>query len=294
MVRVSCPLCGSYKNYQILYKANFKGLSKNLFSARRLPDGVHYQIVRCKKDGLVRSNPVLPDSKLVKLYQKSNFTYQTELKNLTNTYINSLYQVLPRIKKTDKILEIGCGNGFLMDKLASLGYKNIYGVEPSIEAVIKASSKIRRKIKKQNFKEGLYPKNSFKLIYLFQTLDHISNPNVFLKECLKIIQPGGFILAFNHNIDSFSAKLLGKKSPIIDIEHTFFYSPKTQSLIFNKNLFVIKKVYCPVNIISLRHLIWLFPIPKNIKKFLITSNIFNNINIPVRLGNLCIIAQKES
>jgi len=71
--QVRCAICKSDKNYRILYKKNFKlsDLNINTFSARRLPDKIHYQMVKCDRCGLVRSTPVIDIKYLSQLYKKS-------------------------------------------------------------------------------------------------------------------------------------------------------------------------------------------------------------------------------
>lgn len=295
--KVTCPICGSDKNFQTLYKKNFKisDLNVEIFSARRLPDKIHYRLVKCKNCGLVRSNPVADINKLSKLYEKSLFTYDDEINNLTLTYINSLKPILKKLPKDAKILEVGCGNAFVLKAVYDLGYKNVYGVEPSTDAVNKSNSKIKKNIKINILKPNLFPKNSFDFIFFFQTFDHIPTPNQFLKECYQLLKPNGYILAFNHNIDSLSSKLLKEKSPIIDIEHPFLYSPQTIQKIFEENKFVIQKIYSPYNSLSLKHLMWLFPLPVKIKRKLLDSNVnILNQKIKLKLGNLCLEAQKIS
>lgn len=292
MVKSACAICGSYGNFKVIHKANFSEKNlKSAFSARRLPDGSHFQIVQCKKDGLVRSNPTLPPSKLNKLYQESLFTYGQETDNLTKTYLNILRPILNKLSKEDHLLEIGCGNGFLLNSLLKMGYKNVFGIEPSIEAVGFADKNIKKKIKISVLKPNLF-KIKFDFIFFFQTLDHIAEPGKFLKECYRLLTPGGYILAFNHNIESLSSKILGEKSPIIDIEHTYLYNPQTLRKIFGKNKFVTKKVYSPINIISLQHLVKLFPLPKLVKKHFLRLNQLAKLNLALKLGNVCIIAQK--
>ena len=293
--KTKCPICDTFDNYKILYKRNFKDsdLNTKVFSARRLPDRKHYQIVKCLKCGLVRSNPTTDSKLLEKLYQKSILTYDDEINNLIDTYFDSLKPILKRLPKTANILEIGCGNGFVLEKIYQSGYKNVFGIEPSINAVKKASKNIKNKITVGMFKPKLFPKNKFDLIFLFQTLDHISNPNEFIKECSRITKYGGYFLAFNHNVESLSAKILKEKSPIIDIEHTFLYSPKTIKTIFTKNKFYVEKIYSPYNILSLKHFVWLFPLPTNIKQKLLNSKLaILNKKIKIYLGNLCLIARK--
>ncbi len=294
MIQIRCALCDSYNDYAVIYKKNFfdKDLNKDVFSARRLPDGSHYQIVRCNKDGLVRSNPILELSKINKLYKDSKFTYEKEIGNLETTYLKALKPVLDKLLKSDNILEIGCGNGFMLSNLLKIGYKNCYGCEPSAEAVNKADEDIRNNLVIDILKPKIFKSKKFKFIFFFQTLDHIPDPGKFLKECYNLLEKGGFILAFNHNIESLSSKLFGEKSPIIDIEHTFLYSPKTIRALFKKYQFTPLRIYSPVSTISLKHFFGLLPLPQAIKKNLYSNAYIPNLNLRLRLGNLCIIAKK--
>src|SRR5258708_5942231 len=130
-----CPLCHSAvpRDYEVIFPENFTmSMIPTLFSARRLPDKIHYKLVQCKKDGMIRSNPVLDTKTLDKLYKLSSFTYQKEVKNLIATYLNAIQPVLKKIKKKDRVLEIGCGSGFILEELQKIGYTNVYGAEPSI------------------------------------------------------------------------------------------------------------------------------------------------------------------
>jgi hypothetical protein len=58
----------------LLYDANFEPADLNpaVFSARRLPDRVHYRMVRCGTCGLVRSDPVAHLNTLARLYEPSH------------------------------------------------------------------------------------------------------------------------------------------------------------------------------------------------------------------------------
>ena len=86
--RTRCAICNTQENTLQLYTANFdlQYFNPAVFSARRLPDRIHYRIVKCKKCGLVRSDPVVDICKLSQLYVHSNFDYTKELVNLGFTY----------------------------------------------------------------------------------------------------------------------------------------------------------------------------------------------------------------
>jgi SAM-dependent methyltransferase len=292
---VSCPICSTINNYTVIYPKNFTiaDLNTDIFSARRIPDKIHYRIVKCNGCGLVRSTPTIETMYLYDLYKKSRLTYDQEIWNLIRTYLNALKPVLNTLPSSANILEIGCGNGFLVKALHDVGFINTYGIEPSTDAMNKAQTSIRRFLRHSILKAGIFKKKTFDFIFFFQTLDHIPRPNGFLKECNHLLKPRGYILSFNHNIDGFASTLLGERSPIVDIEHTFLYSPKTISLLFKKNGFKVNKVYSPLNFVSLRHIIWLSPIPKIIKNAILlhTSRVLN-MNFNIKLGNLCLVGRK--
>ncbi|MDD3906158.1 MAG: class I SAM-dependent methyltransferase [Candidatus Omnitrophica bacterium] len=300
LVDSRCPICGSYEDYTVIYKKNFDlaDLNEDIFSARRLPDRVHYQIVKCNKDGMVRSSPTPEGAVIDGLYRQSKFTYDEEVGSLTATYINALKDVLYGISKDANILEVGCGNGFILSALRNMGYKNVFGVEPSADASAKAPAEVRANIVTDVLAPGTFNTNTFGLIFFFQTLDHIYDPNFFLKICYNISQPGARIMAFNHDIESMQARMLKEKSPVIDIAHPYLYSADTIKKVFEKNGFEPVKIYSPLSIVSLRHLIRLIPMPLILKTALLNSRLailkaLLNQKIKIRLGNICLVAEKS-
>ncbi len=296
-----CLLCGATDNYKILHKASFSeaDLTSSVFSARRMPDRVHYQVVRCLADGMVRSNPVLPRAEAEQLYRRSQLNYGDEIENLTHTYIAALQPLLDQLPKDAKILEIGCGNGFILKALDQMGFKQGVGVEPSTDALLKADARVSHRIIGDAFRVGMFEAETFDLIFFFQTLDHLHDPDEFIRECCRLLKKGGHILSFQHDVESLSAKMLGARSPIIDIEHIYLFSARTISAFFKKCGFCVQKVYKPANILSVHHLLWLLPLPAVFKEGLFKSSLgliqwLLRRRLRLRLGNLCIIAQKVS
>ena len=142
---------------------------------------------------------------------------------------------------------------------------------------------------------GLFAPESFDAVCLFQVLDHISSPVELLEECLAVLRPGGQILALNHNVSAWSARLLGERSPIVDIEHTYLYSPATMRRLFAKAGFVDPRVRSVRNTYSLAYLTQLVPLPAGMKSRLLPAlraGAAGRIRVTVPLGNLCLIARK--
>ena len=75
------------------------------------------------------------------------------------------------VRKDWKILDIGCGAGLWLRSLSELGFANLYGVDPFIDADIDVSSIKTIKIKKAQFMSWKIHKNttSFVVIILLST-----------------------------------------------------------------------------------------------------------------------------
>lgn len=296
MIITKCAICEK-NDYKILYKANFaiNSINDKTFSARRTPDKIHYQIVKCKNCNLVYSNPILSYSTIEKLYKKSRFTYGDFESDLSETYLRYLKKIIFKDNSNSTFLEIGCGNGFFLKTAQKIGFKNIYGVEPGVETVKKADKSVKKYIINDIFRKGQFSKETIDLVCLFQVLDHIPDPNSFLKECRRILKKGGVLLCINHDVDSLSAKFLGENSPIFDIEHTYLYSKNTLRRIFLKNSYLVEDIFNVSNRYPFSYWLRMFPLPYNFKRLLL--KVLKSLGILdkkvwISAGNIGIVVKK--
>lgn len=292
-----CAICGSHTPADILYPSNFDAahLNADIFSARRLPDRIHYQMVRCQVCGLVRSDPIARPELIEKLYQASRFTYTSEVESLKLTYGRYLKSLDGYGADHTSLLDVGCGNGFFLETARESGYVDLWGVEPSADAVAQAPAWLNGKIKQDSFRAGLFPENQFSVICFFQVFDHFPDPAGVLEEAYHILAPGGLVLAINHDIQALQARLLGSRSPIVDIEHTYLYSKATQSRIFREHGFEILASFDVVNRYPLHYWLQLFPIPAGLKRFSIGVSKairLGYLPLSLRVGNQGLIARK--
>jgi SAM-dependent methyltransferase len=297
MCHTLCAICDCENDATERWPATFDpgAFSARVFSARRLPDRVHYRMVTCNTCGLVRSDPVANEELLATLYASSSFDYGREVESILTTYGRALSRLEACSAQREALLEIGCGNGFFLRLARQRGWREVRGVEPSVDAVAKAPRELDGAIVRDVMRGGLFAPESFDAVCLFQVLDHISNPVDLLEECLAVLRPGGHILALNHNVCAWSARMLGERSPIVDIEHTYLYSPKTMRGIIAKAGFADSRVRSVCNTYSLAYLAQLAPLPARIKSRLVASlrvGPAGGIRVTVPLGNLCLIARR--
>ena len=176
------------------------------------------------------------------------------------------------------------------------GWTDVRGVEPSADAIAKAAPGIGPLIVQDMMRPGLFPDQSVSVVTLFQVLDHLPDPLGVLRACHQILRPGGVILAFNHNVTAWSARVLGEKSPIIDVEHTYLYSPETMRRLFTEAGFEVLSVGPVRNTYSISYLTHLVPLPRSFKQALIPrlrKTAIGRLQLTVPLGNLCLIARRD-
>jgi SAM-dependent methyltransferase len=271
MRRTLCAICDTDRWDQPLYAEalGHGAFTSERFSARRLPDRVHYRMVRCRNCGLIRSDPVLDETELAGLYAASQLTYAQEAIFAGDTYARYLREVLPLAPARDRLLEIGCGSGFFLECALDLGFGEVSGVDPSRHAVEAASPCVRDAIYRGGFQDGLFPEDHFSVVCGFQVFDHLANPNEILQACRRILRPGGLILLIHHDAGAWTHRVLGERSPIVDVEHIYLYDRGTMARILRKNGFEVLRVFSVRNRYPIYYWTSMAPIPAGLKHQLV-------------------------
>jgi len=291
-----CAICGTLGNAREVYRANLNvgAFRPDVFSARRLPDRLHYRVVRCNGCGLVRSDPVADGAMIDDLYARGTVTYGDEVPGLRATYGRYLERAAPHGSTRGTLLEIGCGDGFFLEEALRHGYRRALGVEPAEAAIAQARPDIRPNIRRDVMRPDLFPAGSIDLVCLFQVFDHLPDPGAVLDECRRILRPGGVVLCLNHDVDAASARILGEGSPIVDVEHTYLYGRRTLRLIFERHGYRVCESGPVVNSCSLYYLLRLLPLPRRLKSVALAALSRTPIGrwrVPVRLGNQYLVAR---
>ena len=104
-----------------------------------------------------------------------------------------------------RILDLGCGSGALLERLAGMGYRQLTGVDirpPDSTAAIRYE---QADLDQFRFDA---PDGSFDLALAVEVIEHIENPGLFLAEVARLLRPGGLALFTTPNLHSAQAKLL--------------------------------------------------------------------------------------
>jgi 2-polyprenyl-6-hydroxyphenyl methylase / 3-demethylubiquinone-9 3-methyltransferase len=147
-----------------------------------------------------------------------------------------------------KILDIGCGGGLLCEPLNRLGAE-IIGIDASRENIEVAklhAKEMNLNIEyKQCLPEKLDLENEFDIILNMEIVEHVSNVDLFIQNCSKLIKKNGimFVSTINKNLKSYLFAILGAEYvlrwlPIGTHDWDKFLTPKDLEIIANKNNFI--------------------------------------------------------
>ena len=160
-----------------------------------------------------------------------------------------------------KILDIGCGGGLLCEPLNKLG-ATITGIDPSKDNIEVA--KIHSKEMNLNINyiccspENLDLKNKFDVILNMEVIEHVSNVNLFIKNCSKLIKKNGimFVATLNKNLKSYMFGIVGAEYilrwlPIGTHDWDKFLTPQNlEKIVCNNNFLADETVGIKFNLFS--------------------------------------------
>lgn len=293
----NCPICKNHKKNKVFLKENIKKnkINQFSFSSRKIPEFMNFELMKCKICNIIFASKVPNFTKIKKFYNDTSYISEQDALDASTTYIKYLKKYLSTNHKINA-LEIGTGSGLFLIFLKKLGFSKVIGVEPSKQAILLAKKNLRKNIINGMFEETKIKKEFFNLICCFMTMEHVYDPKRTLSKSYNSLKKDGSIALVTHDADNIIHKILGKKSPIIDIEHLQLFSKKSIKYALKKSGFKNIKIINIRNSYSLNYWINLLPIPKIIK------NIFQvalkqyfpilNVKLTLNVGNIMIIAKK--
>ena len=286
-----CPGCESGHDRAILFvdeTVDTRRITEFTFASRKVPEFMSYRMVRCLSCDLVYVESPPSQDELGKAYHQANFDSAEDANDAALAYIEAITPTLAQLPAKNNALEIGTGTGAFLDCLHRVGFRHVEGVEPSNAAISSAPPTRRRRIRESIFIEGDFEPESFDLICCFMTMEHVLDPSQIAKSVRRLLRPGGAFVTVTHDYRSLVNRALGKRSPIIDIEHMQLFSKRSVLNLFRRSGYEKIQIVDFPNNYALRYWLRLLPLSPFLKKIALEGIVAVNLDklkLELNVGN---------
>jgi 2-polyprenyl-3-methyl-5-hydroxy-6-metoxy-1,4-benzoquinol methylase len=177
-------------------------------------------------------------------------------------------QLLQEFKEKGRLMDVGAGFGFFLSEMKKRGWE-VMGVEISQKGMDYGRDRLGIEIYAGPLEKVGLPEKDFDAVTAFYVVEHVPDPIALLKECHRILKPGGLLLLrYPHTTPIKNLlRLLGIENRLYDLPaHLSDFSPET-----------IQRLLERVAFKSCEHFIGGYTLPPNLGKRL-SSSFFGNLS----------------
>ncbi len=211
--RTACDVCGSWESEELI----------------AFPNSAYHRCVQC---GLIFSQPMVENygEILEQACTERLDKYTSKVSTHRKRNIKRIRCLRP-YRQNGNFLEVGCSAGALLDVARRAGW-NVKGVDPSSSATAYAREHLGLDVFTGTVEQAAYPDNYFDVIFTNATMEHLRHPLSTMKECCRILRPGGVFYADTVNWDSFTRRFFGARWKLLNpIGHIHLYTPANVAML---------------------------------------------------------------
>lgn len=197
-------------------------------------------LVKCTDCGFVFMHQIPSKEELDNHYSTYGYEGERVLTAMTVDSYNSTLNDFESFRKTNKLLDIGCGVGHFPSVAQKRGW-DTFGSEYSPKAVEIARSKgIKMHI--GPLQTATFDAESFDVITSFEVIEHLNNPIEEISTIYRLLRPGGIFYCTTPNFNSLLRYWLKSDYKVIEYpEHLSYYTKRTLTKLMSDNGFKLIK-----------------------------------------------------
>lgn len=197
-------------------------------------------LVKSNSSGFIFCSKIPSDQELIEYYSNYPIGYGAD-SPLNIKRINERLDEFEQFRKTNKILDVGCGPGIFLTEAKKRGW-DVYGTEFTDDQINylkqKGVNTFQGKLNKNSFNP-----ETFDVIISSEVIEHINNPLEEISNFNLFLRKGGLLYITTPNFNSTERFILkGNYNIITYPEHLCYYTPKTLDILLSLKGFKKLKV----------------------------------------------------
>ena len=220
MEEVDCPVCEASRRDPLHLEGSF-------------------QMVRCPSCQFIFLNPRPTMDSLFRFYQEYLPEESASIESwerMMRPVFQRAANLIRQYRRSGRLLDVGTGFGFFPAEMKKRGWETA-GIEISQKAMDYARDVLGLTILPGPLEKAAFPDNHFDAATAFYVIEHLSHPMAFLRECHRILKPGGLLLLRYPHTTPIKNLLhfFGIKNRLYDLPaHLSDFSPKMIQLCLEK------------------------------------------------------------
>lgn len=249
---IDCPLCGESRSFPFHQEGSF-------------------QMVRCSSCQFIYLHPRPTSECLLHFYQDylpENESSIQAWQRMMEPVFKKAANLIQQYKGKGELLDVGTGFGFFLLEMKKREW-GVTGVEISKKAMDYARDVLGLTIHPGPLEKVSFSESHFDVVTGFYVIEHLPKPMAFLKECYRILKPGGLLLLRYPHTTPIKNLLhfFGIKNRLYELPaHLSDFSPET-----------IQRCLEGIGFGNCRHLIGGYTLPSDLGKR-IASILFGNLS----------------
>ncbi len=227
---VRCNLCGADDAF-VRYPGTAgdrSAPSLGHFACTNVGYGIHPPIVQCRQCHLVYANPRVAADWLLAAYTAvEDPTYVAERQGRELTFQRHLDHLGPyvEIQHSPRLLDVGCHIGVFVELAQARGWE-AWGIEPSRWAVEQGRRR-QLNIIQGTVSDAPFPDGYFDVVTLWDVIEHLADPLGDMRQVNRLLRPGGLVCIHTMDVESWFARLMGRRWPWLMEMHLYYFSRST-------------------------------------------------------------------
>ncbi len=132
------------------------------------------------------------------------------------------------------LLEVGSAYGLFLDE-AKAHFDNVKGIDICEAPTAYARERLELNVECADFQRVDFGRRRFDVVCLWDTLEHLSAPEAYLKKCTTLLNKNGMVFLTTGDISSLNARLRGAKwRQIHPPSHLHYFSRATITRLLNR------------------------------------------------------------
>lgn len=165
------------------------------------------------------------------------YAEKATLNELTTERYAELLRWLSAARRTNRLLEIGCGAGWFLAQARADSWDAV-GTETSSIAIDRLRAD-GLDVRHGEAWCGQFADGTFDAVVLLEVIEHVGDFHRVLEEARRVLRPQGRLVLSTPNIDSLTRRLIGGRWRIVTEEHLWYFSPRTLTQLLRAHGFEI-------------------------------------------------------